>query len=420
MLLLLIGVLPHVVLAQPAPDTSRTLRLSTLLEAVRARNPALEAARLRAGALATRPEQVSALPAPRLGVTYQPRPVLTARGPQRSQWRVEQAIPFPGTRSLRGEIARLEADVAGFEAGALRQDLAFETRRAFYGLYRVQAQIRLIEDFRARLEGFEEAAAVQYEVGRGPQQAILKAQIEAGRLGVRLEQLRTEARSAQTRLARLTSLPQAALRGSVRIDTPLAPVDTTALLARALAERPEARARRRAREQAKQQIALAQKRFWPDFTVSATYFDIAESTALPTADGRDALAVGLGIEIPLWRGKLQANLREARLEARRAEARQEALRLRIETTIRDLAHQLVRQREQRALLEERLLPQSEVALQATLSSYTSGQTDFLDLLDAQRTLLDLRLALVETRARHLTTRAALARAVGVDALDPSP
>ena len=43
---------------------------------------------------------------------YQPYSIVTARGPQRSLWQVQQPIPVPGTRRLRGEVADLRADVA--------------------------------------------------------------------------------------------------------------------------------------------------------------------------------------------------------------------------------------------------------------------------------------------------------------------
>ena len=76
-------------------------------------------------------------------------------------------------------------------------------KEAYYTLYRVQEQERLTRRFQDELDGFESSAAAQYEVGQGPQQAILKAQIERGRLTVQLEQLAEERASAQQRLARL-------------------------------------------------------------------------------------------------------------------------------------------------------------------------------------------------------------------------
>lgn len=403
--------------AQPAaPDTTAVpLRLDALLGEVRAANPSLQAERLRAAALAERPAQVGALPDPVAGVVAQPFPVLTARGAQRSQWRLEQAVPFPGTRRLRREAAALGAEAAALEADALEADLVLDVKDAYYALYRAQAQAGLLEAFRIELRAFEDAATTRYEVGRGPQQAILKAQIERGRLALRLEALAAEAQSARARLARLTDQPADALAGRATLPgRALALAESGRLVEEALARRPEVEALEREAEQAERQIGLAKKAFWPDVTASATYFDIAETGVPPAATGRDALAVGLGVKVPLWRGRLRANLDEARLERERVERRREALRLRIRTQIADLQSRLARQQRQLLLLEETLLPQAETALEATLSAYGAGNTDFLDLLDAERTLLDLRLDRAETQARLLQTAAALERAAAAD------
>lgn len=52
-------------------------------------------------------------------------------------------------------------------------------------------------------------------------------------------------------------------------------------------------------------------------------------------------------------------------------------------------------------------------MEATLSAYTTGRTDFLDLLDAERTLFNLRMERIDTYVRYLKTTAALERATGL-------
>ena len=129
--------------------------------------------------------------------------------------------------------------------------------------------------------------------------------------------------------------------------------------------------------------------------------------------GRDALAVSLGIKVPLWRGKLNAQVDEAQIEARRAETQLEALALDIRTQLADLQQQRQRQQRQLTLLRDTLIPQAETALEATLNAYSTGRTDFLDLLDAERTLFQLQMESEATYARFLKTTAALERTLGV-------
>jgi outer membrane protein TolC len=406
---------PGRVPAQPAPASrTDTLVLATLIEEVRRANPELQAERLGAEALGMQRRQVTALPDPMFSVQYQPYPILTAYGTQRTQWRVEQQVPYPGKLGLQGRISGYSAEVAELEAEALAQDLILQVKLAYYTLYQVQEQEWLVARFQGQLREFEAVAVVRYEVGTGMQQAILKAQLERNSLAVRRQRLAEQRSAALEALARLLNRPDTAwVSGFVVVPAPSVPPAGGALVREALRQRPEAEALRRAREQADERVALARKAFWPDLTLSLTYFDIAAAEAPPTAGGRDAFMVGAGLRLPLGRGRLNAHLEETRLKRRRVEARYEALEVDIVTRVEGLLARLERQRHQLDLFRLTLLPQAQFTLEATLSAYTNGSIGFLDLLDAERMLFTLNMEDVETHVRYLQTTAQLARVLGV-------
>jgi outer membrane protein TolC len=52
------------------------------------------------------------------------------------------------------------------------------------------------------------------------------------------------------------------------------------------------------------------------------------------------------------------------------------------------------------LLTERLLPKARQSLEVAQSGYVSSKVDFLNLLDAERTLLEFRLSEVEARVQR--------------------
>ena len=419
-ILIVLLLLPAIAHAKhrPLAPADTLLSLDDLLTEVRVNNPSLRVSRLEAEAQATRSRQVSALPDPSVTVGYQPYPLLTARGAQRSQWRIEQMAPYPGKLGLQGAIADLSAEVAGFEADTFEEDLLFEAKQAYYELYRIQQQEQLILAFQDRLENFEEAAAAQYEVGTGMQQAILKAQLEKNTLArVQLE-LAEHRRTAAETLTRLLNRPTSdAFMASIRIEAPpMLRHDEAALLEIARRERPEADALDAAARRADARIALARKQFMPDFGLNITYFDIGNTDVPPTATGRDAVAIGATINVPIQRGDLRARLEETRVRRIQIETRQEALETSFRTQIADLVSRLRVEAQQLALYREALIPQAETTLQATLSAYTTGRTDFLDLLDAERMLFSLGTGYEDTFARYLKTTAALERALGIRSL----
>ena len=391
-----------------APDT---LHLDAVLAAVYADSPALRAQRLDARALARRGDQVGALPDPTASVMVAPYPVLTARGTQRSQWRVEQMVPWPGTLGLRRDAADAAAEVARIGADATALDLAQRATRAYADLVRTQEAAETVRSFQARLDAFAEAAAVRYEVGRGPQGAILQVQLERQRLGERLIALDRERDAAVQTLARVLDRPGLALSGPVVAVVPALPeADDLATLA--VQARPEVARAQAQIEAAQAQVALAEKAFYPDLGFGVVYTDVAEANAPPTATGRDALGLMASVRIPLDRSSRRAGLDEARLREEAARARLDAARTAVQADVADALSDARRAAEAVALYERTLVPQAETTVESALAGYTTGALDFLAFLDAERARFSVALGLVDARARLLDAAADLARALG--------
>lgn len=393
--------------------------LDSVIAHIRAQNRELIAARLRATALEQVPDQVTTLPDPVLSAGYQPFPMLTAHGSQRSQFSLEQALPYPGKLSLRGEIAGLEARQASHEADALLEDLVFQAKEAYFELYRANEIERLVAGFEAELQGFEEAATIRYEVGRGPQQALLKAQLEKNLLSQRLHHIEGARRRAAEKLARLTNQPEGPryflTARPVLVSTEA--LDASELANAAAERRAEFAALQAAAERAAKLVELARKEALPDFGLRVTYYDIAASGVPASASGKDALAVGASVRIPLQRRRIRAGIEEARLRQAQIEAKQEALRTEYRTKIEDLLATL--DHEARAIdeYEAVLLPQAASMVEATTNAYSTGVADFLELLDAERTVFSLRTGYVDAVTRYLVTVARLERVVGVQSID---
>ena len=395
-----------------APDT---LRLDAVLDAVYADNPALAAARLDARALARRGDQVAALPDPTASVMVAPYPILTARGTQRSQWRVEQRLPWPGTLGLRRDAADAAAEAARLGADQAALDLARDATRAYADLVRTQEAADVVRAFQARLDAFAEAAAVRYEVGRGPQGAILQVQLERQRLDERLIELDRQRDAAVQTLARVLDRPGLTV-GRV-VTPPAALPDADDLDALALDLRPEVAAAQARIDQAQTDVALAERATYPDIGVGIVYTDIAPADAPPTATGRDALGLMVSVRIPLGRDRLRAGVEEARLRQRAAEVRLEATQTAIQTDLADALSDARRAAEAVALYRDTLLPLSLTTVESALAGYTTGAVDFLAFLDAERARFQIQLGLVDARARLLDASADLARAVGLTTPD---
>lgn len=402
-------------------DSTVVIDLSWLLARAQ-EHPAVRASRIDAEAMATRPAQVGALPDPTISAGYRPFAIGSATGVLPAQFMAEQMIPYPGKLTAVADVERLAARAAAEEPRIMALDLMQEIQEAYYTLYRIQEQDRLASEFILRLRDFEEAATVRYEVGQDPQMPILKAQVE--RLALERKRLNyaAERRTALESLARLTNLPDLASASEVALVSPNMDLELDLSIDSALTRRPEAAALRLSQQQAGREIEMARLEYRPDFMIGVGLMDmpVMDERVRPLSSPAERFAVQVGIVVPLQTGKRRAAIQEATIKRQAIDARLEALETEIETSVQALYASLRQDSEALRLYETALIPQAEAALQSTLSAYTTGQAEFLELLDSERMLYDMRMEREMTLERFAMSRARLERTLGVPPAASSP
>jgi outer membrane protein, heavy metal efflux system len=393
--------------AQPA------FSLDELLRMLREESPVLRAARIEAQALATRRAQVTALPDPMASAMLAPAPVFRGEAPH-AELHVEQMLPVAGMLRIRGEMADLAARMATFDSDEMELELAMAVRQSYAELLRVQEQLRLVAAFRERMQDFEEIAAVRYEVGTGMQGSVLKAQLEKNMLDLEVARMEDMRRMQRERLARLIGRP---LPAGDALPMPLPDLAAALPGDAAIASRPEAAALGAAREMAAREMAMARLEFRPEFTVGLAYRSPMDHGSFFTADG---LMVTGGVRIPLRRERVRAMVAEAELRQIQVDARREAFETEVRTELAEIVASLDQETRALRLYDHTLLPQAESMSESMIGAYTAGMAAFLDLLDSERMLLDLRMGREDARARYMKAVAMLDRVMGVDVIPPAP
>jgi outer membrane protein TolC len=104
--------------------------------------------------------------------------------------------------------------------------------------------------------------------------------------------------------------------------------------------------------------------------------------------------------LPIWRDKIAAQIAEAQANKRAAEARfsEEQIVLAVEIAERSFLYREATRN--LALLDEQLLPKARRSLEVARSGYLSGQIDFFNLTDSERTLLGFELDRVEAMTQR--------------------
>lgn len=379
--------------------------LGALVQEALLNNPDLRAAAEAVVAAQARPLQAGALADPMVALTYTNdgwgatlgRRDMTTLGVMASQ-----DLPWPGKRSLRALIAAREADEVAQQLARAQLSVAAAVRRACYALQLSRVRLEIAREQAELGLDMEGAARARYTVGQGSQPDVLRALIEATRIGQVEAEQRAEEAVRVAELNRLLGRPQDA------------PVDTAAVALRPLREpfdgvlerlralSPERAAAHAAVERARLAVALARKDFRPDFTVQAGYMN---------RGGLDAMwQAGVGIRLPLSRARRRSALSEAEARLRAAEARAESVELQLRFRTQERLARLTALEQMAALYESGVVPQDRIAVEAALAGYQSGRAPFVSVLAALGTLYSDRGAVAQLHAAHGQLRATIEEA----------
>jgi len=243
------------------------------------------------------------------------------------------------------------------------------------------------------------------------QQDILQAELELGDLSRRQLEL---ARMQQVAAARINTLlrrwPDAPLPPPTpTLDPPTPIADPNLLWQTALRQRPDLAAVAARVQSAEVALDLAYKNYRPDFDVFGRYDTFWQPAS---TQGPLRAQVGVAMNLPVWRQKLQAAVCEAqfRLNQRRAEYDQRALEIQYEVT--SAAQQVEESRKAVELYSHRLMPAAEQNVAAAQANYQANKGGFVELAVAQRQLITLRERDLEALISYHRRTAELQRLLG--------
>jgi outer membrane protein TolC len=390
---------------EPAPPGPEPALESLVAEAL-AQNPDLHALREASAAAGTRPAQAGALADPMVSVLYVNdgwSPSLGEREMTTLGFMASQELPWPGKRDLRRQIAAQEVVPSAERLERQRLAVAAGVRRAFWNLVLAEESRAVLRDEEEVWKEAEGVARARYAVGQGAQQDVLRAQVEITRFEQLRAQLEAEIEAREAELSRLVGreVTRDSVSG-VRLALRPEPRELATLQAEAEASLPELRAGGAGVERGRLAVELAQRDFKPDFTVQAGYMNRA---------GLDPMwQAGVGVSLPLSRGRRRAAVAKAEADRRSAGLQLEALRAQVRFRTREREAQLRAAERMATVYADGLLPQARLSYEASIASYQAGKVPFLTVLEALSTLYRDRIDHLRVLAAHERIKASIAEA----------
>jgi len=165
-------------------------------------------------------------------------------------------------------------------------------------------------------------------------------------------------------------------------------------------------------------VERARLNYYPDPTLGLTWIDTATAGISPMANGRDAVLLGVGFNMPIYRKRIEAGVREAEAQTVADTRRYDSLKDRTAEQVKDLFVRAQSQQELLVLFREDIIPKADQTLRVSSSAYQQGEVDFLQLIDNWRQLLKFQLTEQRLMSQLRQTLASLERVVGgIDAYE---
>ncbi|ABR90234.1 cobalt-zinc-cadmium outer membrane resistance protein [Janthinobacterium sp. Marseille] len=362
-------------------------------------NADLSAARNEAAAVDATIRQAGLIPNPEVSVQLEG----AQRDTRTTTWLVNQPIELGGKRTARINAASRAYDTAYADLNSKRAEIRALVITAFFNVLNAQERLRLAEASLQLAQRGSLVASRRVAAGKVSPVEETKARVAEANVRLELSQAKSELVIARKRLAATwgNAVPRFQLaQGNVE-SLPVLP-QWPELNAR-LNQSPLLIRTRHELERLQAVAEVEKSRRIPDVTVSMG--------VKKNGDAGNQAVVGLSIPFPMF-DRNQGNILEALRRVDKARDELNATEIRLDGELAQAYERLNTTRIEADTLQRDILPGAQSAYDAATTGFEFGKFNFLDVLDAQRTLLQARSQYLRTLAEAHSAAAEIDRILG--------
>jgi cobalt-zinc-cadmium efflux system outer membrane protein len=402
------------VFAQVAKDGKSIL--SELIREAVANNPRLEAAVQRSMSSEKAIPQAGALADPLVSFGLMNLPVNSFSFNQEPMTgktiAVMQMFPFPGKLAIKTDMAELEASAVKFQQEEVRNQIVHMVKNAYYSLYGIDRALETVEKNKALMEQFVHVAETKYATGSGLQHDVLRAQVELSKMEDDLTMWLQKRLAAEAGLNALLNRPADAPVEKTPQELSLSPDASIAVSVDDIEQsRPLLKAWKERIWKTESAVALAERDFWPNFTVGTSYNqrdDLKNGTKMD-----DFFSATVSVNVPLYfKRKQRMNVAEKELDLAAVNADYRNVLAGVLAEVQGLKAELERHRKRVDLYKGGILIQAQQSLDSAFVGYRVGKVDFLTLISNWMMLQNYELQYFFAQADYQKSLAFLELTVG--------
>lgn len=329
----------------------------------------------------------------------------TRRETRTTTIRLDQSIEFGGKRAARITAATRAHDAANAELNAKRADIRARVITTFFDVLSTQERLHLADTSLALAQRATHVATQRVAAGKVSPVEETRARIAEANIRMELTRAKSELTIARKRLAAIWGNPTPRFTRAEGAFETLPELPSWSDLESRLADAPGIV---RARLEVDHRQALAQlenSRRTPDVTVSVGVKRDQEF-------GRNQAVLGLSIPLPFF-DRNQGNMLEALRRTDKARDELSVTGMRLDGELAQSYERLSNARQAAETLQREILPGAQSAYEAASKGFAFGKFNFLDVLDAQRTLLQARSQYLHALSEAHQAAAEIDRILGI-------
>lgn len=357
---------------------AQTLTLDTALQTAFANNPDLAAAQWDIEIAAGGRQQAGLIPNPVASWDAED----TRRDTRTTTLKLSQTLELGGKRGARIDVATRAQDAAALALEQRRNTLRAEVIDGYYGALRAQERLDLAQRSLALAERGLVVANGRVTAGKSSPVEAMRAQVQLSEIRLELNRAQMGLTDAYRRLAASTGSAATDFRAVTTPSHSTPPLPSATHLLARLEQTAELRLAELQIVQNEASVGLEKAQRIPDLDVSiGSQYD---------ASVRERVnLVGVSMPIPLF-NRNQGNVLAATRRVDQARDQRNAAELRLRTETRQALDLWQAANSEVRAFNQQILPAAQGAVDSATRGFEMGKFSFLDVLDAQRTLIAAR------------------------------
>jgi cobalt-zinc-cadmium efflux system outer membrane protein len=315
-----------------------------------------------------------------------------------------QLIELGDKRSKRTKLASLDKELAEWDYEAMRLDVFTEVAKAYVEVLAEQQRLALTEELVHLSEELHDTVAKRVEAGKDSPVEQTKAGVTLSNTWIQHRLASQNLEFARKQLSSMWAAKEPTFESVAgELDSPMA-IPTIEELTESLEQNPDV---------ARWSLEIDKAKAALELEKAKSISNVIIGGGLQRFNETDENAMVLNITIPLTVvDRNQAGRLEATYALVKAREQQRAAINKTEVELGKAYNELAGAFVEATELENNVLQGAQSVFEASKTGYTEGKLDYLNVLDAQRTLFEVKARYIEALASYHSAKTAVERLIG--------